>query len=419
MDPALDKFVRSLANSAGPPNMTRVEAHSLARLLNRTLNVCTSRHIQQSTTALIKLILPWSHARAAVFDYVTSLSVASKPRAADAVVTEATARTYELEGLSRARDQTYNLPSSAQKRLHALYTIHNVFFALRALSPSQLPPTYKTVKMQDIEDHLADLITRLWRLSCTRGEYPVDTCGSEIMKLFDFYLDQNAIDHGRINLLRTMAERADDGEWQEALDQIAAMDEEKAAADQAAAAAADLWTLPHHHGAAEDPWYDLPAANGLHMRRTLGSPLRAAAFPEGGYNITNGGQEADQELKREVTSLKDDLLHALSGPAPAAQVQDIDPLGNIIHANPALATRNPWGFSLQGVKKIKELESSARRGAGYAGVPPLRAELNPFSSRAGGDVRRAQDLASRGGRGGRGGGGVVARGRGGLPAGSS
>lgn len=46
MDPALAAFVRSLSNSANVPNMTQVEAHALARLLNRTLNVCTSRHIQ-------------------------------------------------------------------------------------------------------------------------------------------------------------------------------------------------------------------------------------------------------------------------------------------------------------------------------------------------------------------------------------
>ncbi|KAK4501846.1 hypothetical protein PRZ48_007655 [Zasmidium cellare] len=418
MDPALEKFVRSMASSASPLNMTRIEAHSLARLLNRTLNVCTSTHIQQSTAALIKLVLPWTQGRAAVIDYVTSLSVATRLRAGDAVITEATTGSYELEGLTPApADGAFKLPSSAQKRLHALYLLHNVLFALRALSPSQIPHTYESAKMQDIEEDLTAAINRLWLLSCTRSEVPVDTCGAEMMKLLDFYLNQNAIDHDLLTSLRTKALRANDREWQEALDEIAAMDDEKAARDQAAAAAATRWTLPDHHGAIEDPWHRLPAANGLHMRRQLGYPLRAAAFPRGGYTIPNGGQEADQELKRDVRTLVDDALRALRGPATAAEVQDIDPLGNIVHRDPARATRNPSGFSLEGVNNIREAESAARP-SGYAGVSPLPPQEDPFRAPVGADVQRARQMAAAGGRGGRG--GFPPRGgRGGLLAPSS
>lgn len=122
-----------------------------------------------------------------------------------------------------------------------------------------------------------------------------------------------------------------------------------------------------------------------------------------------------------MLALHQELVHAFEAPA-GKEVQDIDPLGNVVHLDPARPTRNHWGFSLDGIKAVKELESSARRGAaGYAGVPRLRAEEDPFRD-LGADVQRARSLAGgRGGRGGGGGGwrGGEGRGRGGFGAGFS
>lgn len=173
--------------------------------------------------------------------------------------------------------------------MHALFLTHNLLFAVRSSAPSFLPPPYKSANMHDIEQDLTALIHRLVLLASCRGPDSNDNVRSSIMKLLDYYLDQEGIDQALIVSLRDLAELCDEREWEQALDEVAALDDQKALDDQRAAAAASQWVLPKQHGAKDEPWYELPAANGLYMKRTRGYPLRAAAFPQGGYYINSGG----------------------------------------------------------------------------------------------------------------------------------
>lgn len=53
------------------------------------------------------------------------------------------------------------------------------------------------------------------------------------------------------------------------------------------------WVLPKRHGVPNDPtapWYELPAANGLYMKRTRGYPLKSYALPQGGYELSSEGE---------------------------------------------------------------------------------------------------------------------------------
>lgn len=45
-----------------------------------------------------------------------------------------------------------------------------------------------------------------------------------------------------------------------------------------------------HPGDSEAQWHELPAANGLYMKRVHGYPLAAAALPPGGYPVRGGGE---------------------------------------------------------------------------------------------------------------------------------
>lgn len=243
---------------------------------------------QHATNAVVVHILPYAHARAGLLLYITALAKACKPRPANTIITHATTGTYELEGLQRTDDK-YNVPSSAFKRLHALYLAHNLLFAVRNSTASSLPPPYKSANMSDIEQDLLALINRLVRLASCRGLALSDNVGSSIMKLLDYYLDQDGIDQTVVTSLRGLAERCDEREWEQALDEVDALADQKALDDQRAAAAASQWVLPKQHGVRDEPWYELPAANGLYMKRTRGYPLRAAAFPQGGYFINSGG----------------------------------------------------------------------------------------------------------------------------------
>lgn len=49
------------------------------------------------------------------------------------------------------------------------------------------------------------------------------------------------------------------------------------------------WEIPSHHGMKLYPgamWHELPAANGLFLKRTRGYPLKSYALPEGGHKLT-------------------------------------------------------------------------------------------------------------------------------------
>lgn len=55
------------------------------------------------------------------------------------------------------------------------------------------------------------------------------------------------------------------------------------------------WTpVPWRHGVIGDsqaPWHELPATNGLYMKRTRGYPMKSYAFPKGGYELPGAGKK--------------------------------------------------------------------------------------------------------------------------------
>lgn len=142
------------------------------------------------------------------------------------------------------------------------------------------------------------------------------------------------------------------------------------------------------------------------MRRKYGYPLQAKALPNGGYALARGGQEADEDLKKDVTNLVSDMKRCFSKRTNAEEVQDIDAMGNIIWKDPERKTRNYWGFSVDGVERKKEIERQAKENAeGY----------EMFHDAMVSDAReRVRAMARGGGEGGRGGfrGGYRGAGRG-------
>ncbi|KAK5120847.1 hypothetical protein LTR85_005914 [Meristemomyces frigidus] len=196
--------------------------------------------------------------------------------------------------------------------------------------------------------------------------------------------------------------------WNDVKTQIAA-EELKLAEDLQREIEDAKWTLPKRHGLPSDPtapWYELPAANGLYMKRTRGYPLRSYALPQGGYELGSGVDRA--QLKTDVEKLHSEMLHAFDKYTNADDVQDIDAMGNIIYKDPERPTRNYWGWSLDGIEKRKELAKHfQQRTTGYADilVPRRAGAMDADVERA---RRMAADRASGMGRGG---------GRGGNPRG--
>ncbi|KAK5134745.1 hypothetical protein LTR08_006120 [Meristemomyces frigidus] len=150
------------------------------------------------------------------------------------------------------------------------------------------------------------------------------------------------------------------------------------------------WILPKRHGVLNDPtapWYELPAANGLYMKRTRGYPLQSYALPPGGYELRTDAPNPN--LKPAVSKLHTAMLHALATTTTAADVKDIDALGNIIYRDPSRPTRNYWGWSLDKIALRKTMgKDFQERAVGYADVPAPRR-----SAQVQDDLDRARRMA--------------------------
>ena len=115
--------------------------------------------------------------------------------------------------------------------------------------------------------------------------------------------------HGALNMLATNEDvfdlaafrervlRAQRYPWPELLEGLSATGEGGAATDLSSerlrlGEARRPHVAKERHGVFNDPsapWHELPATNGLYMLRTRGYPLRAAAFPQGGFGMENAG----------------------------------------------------------------------------------------------------------------------------------
>lgn len=224
---------------------------------------------------------------------MTTLSKSCEPRAAaaDYQVTRPRTGTYELEGLRPDdKNNKYYLPSSAFKRLHALYLIHNTLFALQDCSPSTLPQDYNSVHMNDIVNDLKDHVIRLFQIAACCGEFPSDNVDKQLTNLLEQY--DAVLEQSDIDTLTASVANIKTRPFKTVLENLAAEDDQKIVDAKKAKQEAEKWNVPQRHGVKFDPtapWWELPAANGLYMRRTRGYPLRAAAFPAGGYLLQNAG----------------------------------------------------------------------------------------------------------------------------------
>lgn len=132
------------------------------------------------------------------------------------------------------------------------------------------------------------------------------------------------------------------------------------------------WIIPARHSCPRDstaPWHELPAANGLYMRRKHGFPLYARALPPGGFPLPDAGHLASESLQKDVLNLYTDILHCYDKYTAGEDVQDIDACGNVIWEDPERPTRNYWGFTVDGIEKRRELARGFEEGAvGYEGL---------------------------------------------------
>ncbi len=310
----------------------------------------------------------------------------------------------ENEGLGKIVDgKVQQPPEPAFKRLHLLYLVHDVLMHYHSHRLSS-----GVQGSSEAIEQLRPDVSKLCELAVCGcgGDTRTTSTYQPVLELLGFWEKSGLFSTSSTDQMRNAVRSADAKDWDTVLDKVARDNEngQKVLDDDAT-----KWILPTHHGVPSDPtapWHELPAANGLYLKRTKGYPLLAGALPPRGFPVSSGGQEVDPQLKKDISALYEDVLRCFDKYTSAEEVQDVDALGNIVWKDPERPTTNYWGFTLDGIDKRKELAAHFSRNTvgynGYGQIDQSRHQLDDA-------VERARAFAAERGRGmGRG----MSRGRG-------
>ena len=326
--------------------------------------------------------------------YLITLSKSFSPRDPDVRV-DTTKPGDEHEGLGKiVNGKVQQPPEPAFKRLHVLYLVHDLLVHVR---------NHRSGRDSDGQSYAKQLIDHLYPDVCALAEIAACGCDGKaartcpmVLELLSFWKSGQIFAPNQIEDMRTRVLQGDGTEWNAMLAKLAKAEERKVDTHRKRQEDEVKWILPERHGVINDPtapWHELPAANGLYLRRKHGYPLRASAIPAGGIYLQNGGREADPELKKDVLNLYNEVIRCYDKYTIPDEVQDVDALGNIIWKDPERPTRNYWGFTLDGIDRKKELaEKFAEAASDYDGYGQPYVRVNDA-------VERARALAEARGRG--------------------
>lgn len=183
-------------------------------------------------------------------------------------------------------------PASSMRRIHILYVVHDVLVTITNwMHTSSAPARYADLDLNGVLNIFKQHVMLLTQLAaCSEEQLDGGHVARPLHQLIERWQTLDIFPADDIRALKKMADEAKDTPFHDASDKYTALlDTQSRNVPQEDK---NTWILPHRHGVKhvpDAPWHELPAANGLYMRETRGYPLRAAAFPQGGYELKNGG----------------------------------------------------------------------------------------------------------------------------------
>ncbi|TKA38271.1 hypothetical protein B0A54_09211 [Friedmanniomyces endolithicus] len=282
-------------------------------------------------------------------------------------------------------------PQPHFKRLHVLYIVSDVLITLQRQHRSAQNPV-EASGVETLKRHLPALAA----LATFKGREEYARTLPAVMSLLNIWSIEGLISEADLVNVYAAAISADEdrSSWEDFLAHL----EAKPTIPGVSAREASIanLALPKRHGVPNDPtapWHELPATNGLYMKQTRGYPLKASVMPMGGYDLDPADEQSDAALRLDVQWLHKEILHAFDKFTDPEDVKDIDALGNVIFKDPARPTRNYWGWSLDGVSKMKDVSKYHQENAsGYADVGNGR--LSDPMDQVNAAVDRARSLAA-------------------------
>ena len=299
-------------------------------------------------------------------------------------------------------------PEPAFKRLHILYILHDVLSHIYNHLGNADSTARDLVRRAVMEPLRPSILILLQLAACGGGGGGASTSTSDtLLDLVSLWSTTGLFTPEQLDEMRTSVQAADRMEWDAMLSKLATDGGSKSSKTANGTQDDTTWTLPDRHGVFNDPtapWHELPAANGLFIKRTQGYPLRASTIPQGGFRLRNGTREADPQLQADVKHLYDEVLRCYDKYTNAGDVQDVDALGNIVWKDPDRPTRNYWGFTLDGIERRRELaakfaEQTGRDSGRQINSAVERAKaLAAGRGRGGGGIGGQSDWQAGGGR---------------------
>ena len=232
-----------------------------------------------------------SQARTTAFaKYLITLSKSFCPRDLD-VRLDTTKPGDENEGLGKiVNGKVQQQPEPAFKRLHILYLVHDVLSYIH---------NHLEVSGHSVRYYPRETLEIVRPDVCTLAELAVCGCDGKaaktapmVMDLLAFWREHDFFTTEQMNSIRDRVLSADETEWDMMQERLKRTEESKASTQDNQSHDGVKWIVPRQHGVIDDPaapWHELPAANGLYMKRTRGYPLRASTFPAGGVYLRHGG----------------------------------------------------------------------------------------------------------------------------------
>ncbi|EMC94100.1 hypothetical protein BAUCODRAFT_141483 [Baudoinia panamericana UAMH 10762] len=377
--------------------------------IQRVANVCTKSNIQRCTAFILSNIITSTAKSTALARYILSLSQSFSPRELGKRI-DTTQPDDANTGLGTNNNGRIQQPPQPHlKRLHLLYLVSDALCAGHRISLLMKASTADGgagLQMQGLVS-FQQYLPALAALATYAGNEQSASNYLQVVSILKIWHDGEIVSEAEVVATHEHVLRAhrNTATWDGLTEGITAEDSQPNSKTLPGTRDTKA-ILPARHGVPNDPtapWHELPAANGLYMKRTRGYPLRAAALPVGGYELHDrheGGEALDAGLETDVEALHGEILRAFDKYTNAEDVQDVDALGNVLWKDPDRPTRNYWGWSLDGIDRMKAVAKRDKDAAiGYADVP-----IRPMQE-ANAEVDRARAMASeRGGGRARGGG---------------
>lgn len=223
----------------------------------------------------------------ALVKYLVTLSKSFCPRETDARI-DTTKPGDENEGLGKiVRGKVQQPPDPAFKRLHILYVLHDVLSHIARHGHGSAFYSNETFHI------LRSGVLAVAELAACDGKGRSSRTQPLVYSLLGLWRRTGIFNSDEIERTRDKVFSAGESDWDTLLSKLTRTEASEADEVQAQRESEMTWILPDRHGVINDPtapWHELPAANGLYLKRTYGYPLRASALPPGGVSLRNAGE---------------------------------------------------------------------------------------------------------------------------------